>query len=51
MYGTEVSQLDIAPKLRVNFQGPYLVLDKLGDLDYRIQLDIKGKQRLCTMTN
>ena len=31
MYGTEISQLDIAPKLRVTFQGPYLVLAKLGD--------------------
>ena len=45
MYGTEISQLDIAPKLRVNFQGPYLVLAKLRDLDYRGQLDANGKQK------
>ena len=31
----------------MNFQGPYLVLAKLGDLDYRIQLDAKGKQRVA----
>ena len=46
MYSTEISQLDIVPKLRVNFQGPYLVLAKLGDIDYRIQLDVKGRQRV-----
>ena len=32
IYGTEISQLDIASKLRVNFKGPYLVFAKLGYL-------------------
>ena len=36
MYGTQVSQLDIAPILRVNFQGPYLALAKLWDLRLQI---------------
>ena len=31
-YATESKQLHITPKLRVPFQGPYLVLDRLGDL-------------------
>ena len=43
LYGTESSQLHIVPKLRVNFIGPFLFLAKLGDLVYRIQLDMKGK--------
>ena len=46
MYGTESSQLDIALNLRVNIQGPYLVLAKLGDLDYRIHLDTKGTSKV-----
>ena len=45
-YANTGSQLDLAPKLRVPFQGPYLVLAKIGDLDYKIQLDAKGKQKV-----
>ena len=30
VYAMERCNLDVAPKLRVNFQGPYLVLDRLG---------------------
>ena len=41
-YATESKQLHTAPKLRVPFQGPYLVLDRLGDLLFKIQLDAKG---------
>ena len=46
MYATEVGQLDVVPKVRVNFQGPYPVLDGLGDLGYLVQLDARGKQKL-----
>ena len=45
-YATECKQLHTAPKLRVPFQGPYLVLDRLGDLLFKIQLDEKGKQKI-----
>ena len=45
-YANLGSQLDLAPKLRVPFQGPYLVLAKIGDLDYKIQLDAKSKQKV-----
>ena len=45
-YATESKQLHTAPKLRVPFQGPYLVLDQLGDLLFKIQLDAKGKQKI-----
>ena len=45
-YATESKQLHTAPKLRVSFQGPYLVLDRLGDLLFKIQLDEKGKQKI-----
>ena len=45
LYCTESSQLDIVHELRVNFQGPYLVLTKVEDLDYRTQCDVKGTQK------
>ena len=45
-YASESKQLHMAPKLRVPFQGPYLVLDRLGDLLFKIQLDAKGKQKI-----
>ena len=41
----------LAPKLQVPFQGPYLVLDKVSDLDYCIQLDAKGKQKVVNHDN
>ena len=44
-YATEAGQIDKASKLWVPFQGPYLVLQKLSDLDYKIQPDAKGKQK------
>ena len=43
IYATESGQLDVAPKLRVNFQGPYLALNRLGNLDHQVQLDAQGK--------
>ena len=46
LYGSKISQLNITPKLRENFQGHYLLLAKLGDLDYKIHLDTKGKQKV-----
>ena len=46
LYGTESSQLHTPPKLKVNFQVPYLDLAKLGDLDYRIQLNVWSKQKV-----
>ena len=45
-YTSESKQLYMAPKLRVPFQWPYLHLDQLGDLLFKIQLDAKGKQKL-----
>ena len=48
-YVTESCQLDEAPKLRVNFQVPYLVLDRLENLGYWVQPDARGKQRLVHM--
>ena len=40
------TQLGIAPKLRRPYEGPYLVLQKVNDLDYVIQLDGHGQRRL-----
>ena len=45
-YATDIKQLHLAPKLQVPFEGPYLILEKLSDLDYHIQLDAKGKQNV-----
>ena len=47
-YGTESGQLDVIPNLRVNFQGHYLFLHKIEDLDYWVQLDARGQCEDCT---
>jgi len=36
----------VCPKLQPTFKGPYLVLKKVSELDYRIQLDRYGTTRL-----
>ena len=43
---THHGQLEITPKLRNPYEGPYLILKKLNDLNYVIQLDQKGTQRV-----
>ena len=45
-YLTGIKQLKIAPKLRNPYDGPFLVVEKLSDLDYRIQLDAKGTRKV-----
>jgi transposase InsO family protein len=44
-YQTDISQLHIAPKLRKPYEGPYVVVKRVNDLNYVIQLDAKGKRR------
>ena len=46
MYAIEIGQLGVTPKLLVKLQGPYLVLDRLGGLDYWVQLDARGKEKV-----
>ena len=43
---TDKNQLHITPKLRCAYQIPYLVLHRVNDLDYVIQLDAEGKRQL-----
>lgn len=38
---TEKDQLEIAPKLRVPYQGPYMVTKRFNDLDYEVYLGKK----------
>ena len=45
-YATDIKQLHLAPKLWDPFEGSYLILEKISDLDYCIQLDAKGKQKV-----
>ena len=45
-YATDIKQLHLAPKLWVPFEGPYLILEKLSDLNCHIQLDANGKQKV-----
>ncbi len=45
-YLTEMGQMGTAPKLRVPYRGPVLVLRQVTSLNYLIQLDAKGTQRL-----
>lgn len=43
---TDISQLDIAPKLRKPYEGPYVVLDRYSKLDYLIQFNDRGKKKV-----
>ena len=43
---TQHAQLDVAPKLRNPYDGPFLVLRRLNDLTYVLQLDKHGTQRV-----
>ena len=45
-YFSDLKQLKTAPKLRRPFEGPYLVMDKINDLDYAIQLDSHKKRKV-----
>ncbi len=45
-YLTEMGQFALAPKLRVPYKGPVLVLRQVTPLNYLIQLDEEGTQRL-----
>jgi transposase InsO family protein len=45
-YLAEIRKEGISPKLQCPYQGPYVVVKKLGDLDYTIQLNAKGTQRV-----
>jgi hypothetical protein len=45
-YATARSQLEVTPKLRIAFEGPFLVTRKLSDLDYCIQLNASGSQKI-----
>ena len=45
-YATDIKQLHLAPKLLVPFEGPNLILEKISDLEYCIQLNAKGKQKV-----
>ena len=45
-YRTDISQLATAPKLRVPYEGPYVIVKRLNDLNYVIQLNAKGSKKL-----
>jgi hypothetical protein len=43
---SQSKQLNFAPKLRRPYEGPYLVVWKLSDLDYVVHLNQQGKYRV-----
>ena len=43
---TDISQLMITPKLRNPYEGPYVVLERIGKLDYSIQRASDGPRRV-----
>ena len=45
-YRSGKSQLHITPKLRCAYEGPYLVLKQVNDLDYIIQFNSKGSRQI-----
>ena len=40
-YLTATSQLNTAPKMRHPYEGPFLVVERINDLNYRIQLNAR----------
>ena len=42
----ETKQVGLSPKLQPTFVGPYVIIDKYGEVNYKIQLDNKGKSRV-----
>lgn len=43
---TGKGQTHISPKLRVAYEGPFLVLAKLSDLNYLVQFDARGHRKV-----
>ena len=41
---TDISQLDITPKLRVPYEGPYMIWRKVGPLDYELYMSRDKKK-------
>ena len=42
----EARHLGTCPKLEMVYEGPYLIKQKVSEMNYVIQLDEQGKQRL-----
>ena len=42
----ETREIGVCPKLQPTFVGPYIVIDTYGDVNFKIQLDNKGKSRV-----
>ena len=45
-YHSEIKQIQVTPKLRRPFVGPYLIVWQFINLDYEIQLEKNGKQKI-----
>jgi transposase InsO family protein len=45
-YASALRQLHITPKLRCPFEGPFLITERLNDLNYRVQFNAKGTSRI-----
>jgi len=43
---TGKGQTHIAPKLRVAYEGPFLVMDRITDLSYLVQFDARGRRKV-----
>lgn len=50
-YKTGMGQLHLTPKLRSSFAGPFLVVKKINDLIYLIQLNREGKRKVVHHNN
>lgn len=45
-YLSEAKKVGVAPKLQHTYNGPFLVRQKVTDIDFVIQLDKYGKEQL-----
>ena len=47
---TDIGQLNIAPKLKVPYEGPYMIWKQLGALDYELHMD-HGKTKVVHLAD
>ena len=45
-YAGELSQLHLAPKLRSTYEGPFLILKRVNDLNYLVQFSERGSKKI-----
>jgi hypothetical protein len=45
-YASQLNQLHLAPKLRNPYEGPFVIVKRINDINYRIQFNARAVQRV-----